>query len=78
MVDRMEFEELTLKSIDPSTCPPVTYFKSTPGNEKVPLNVRTTPFVSIMCIDTLNKDLLAVPSIFLSSLRDSFGATRIY
>ena len=78
MADRMEFEELTLKSIDLSICPPVTHFKSTPDNEKAPLSVRATPFVSIMCIDTLNKDLLGVTSIFPSSLRGSFGATRVY
>ena len=79
-MDRMEFEELSLKSIDLSTCPPVAYFKSTPvsDNEKVPLGVRATPFVSIMYIDTLNKDLLGVPSFFLSSFRGSLGATRVY
>ena len=80
MVDRMEFEELALKSIDLSICPPVAHFKSTPAsdNEKVPLNVRTNLFVSMMCIDALNKDLLSVPFIFLFSLRSSFGATRVY
>jgi hypothetical protein len=80
MVDRMEFEELALKSIDLSTCRPVTHFRSTPvsDNEKAPLSVRTTPFLSIMCIDALNKDLLGVPSIFPFSLRGSFGGTKVY
>ena len=80
MVDRIEFEELALKSIDLSICPPAAQFRSTPvsDNEKALLSVRTTPFVSIMCIDALNKDLLGVPSIFSFSLRGSFGATRVY
>lgn len=79
-MDRIEFEELALKSIDLSTCPPVAHFRSPPGsdNEKAPLSVCTTPFVSIMCIDALNKDLLGVPSIFPFSLRGSFGAARVY
>lgn len=68
MVDRMEFEELTLKSIDPSICPPVTHFKSTPvsDNEKEPLGVRTALFVSIMCIDALKKISLVFPPSFIS------------
>ena len=79
MVDRMEFEELALKSIDLSICPPVAYFKSTPvSDEKAPLSVRITPFVSIMCIYALNKDLFGVPSFYPFSLRGSFGATRVY
>ena len=53
MVDRMEFEELALKSIDLSICPSVAHFRSTPvsDDKKAPLNVRTTTFVSMICID---------------------------
>jgi hypothetical protein len=80
IVDRMEFEELTLKSIDLSIYPPLAHFKSTPvsDNEKASLSVSTTPFVSIVCIDALNKDPFGVPSIFPFSVRGSFGATRVY
>lgn len=53
MVDRMEFEELALKSIDLSISPSVAHFRSTTvsDNEKAQSSVRTTPIVPIMCID---------------------------
>ena len=67
-MDRMEFEELALKSIDLSICPPVAHFRSTPtsDNEKAPLSVRTTPFSLTMCIDALKKISLVFPPSFLS------------
>jgi hypothetical protein len=76
----MEFEELALKSIDLSICPPVGLFRSTPvsDSEKAPLSVCIALFVSIMCIDALKKDLVSVPPVFPFSLRGSFGATRVY
>ena len=47
MVDRLDFEESTLKSVDLSLSPSVTDFKSESPeseSEKAPLSVRTVPF----------------------------------
>jgi len=45
-MDRMDFEELALKSIDLSMSPSIANFKSSPlpENVKAPLSVRAIPF----------------------------------
>jgi hypothetical protein len=51
MVDRIDFEELTLKSIDLSRSPSITQFRSSAVSEskKEPSSVRAVPF----CIDDM-------------------------
>lgn len=54
MMDRMEFEELALKSIDLSKSPSVDQLKSNPSseNKNVSSTVRAVPSRLKMCIDT--------------------------
>jgi len=50
-MDRMDFEELALKSIDLSMSPSIAHFKSSPlpENVKAPLSVRAIPFRLTFC-----------------------------
>ena len=81
MVDRMEFEELALKSIDLSNSPSLSQFSSNPTSEdkKPPFNVRTSSISSlIICVDTsMIPDLLGISSIIPFTFRGSFGATSV-
>jgi Mitochondrial K+-H+ exchange-related len=66
MVDRMEFEELSLKSIDLSMSPSVAHLRSSPLSEKAPSSVRTVPFCINIALTREIKISLVFPPSFLS------------
>ena len=80
MMDRLDFEESALKSVDMSLSPSVADFRSeSPASEskKAPSNVRTIlSRISYVCWSAKQR-LLSISSIFTFLLRGSFGAKRV-